>query len=93
MQEDRSAALYDTSEQPIVVQETTSGPRRWIAFGVCALCLVAFTTLLLVYALASLSEWLSLLIGAAIVVLFLSTLLSLSLTAGAIVMHEVEGWK
>ena len=74
MIEDRSAAFCDTTKQAAIAPKSVPvarwGMRRWVMFSQCALCLTVFTVLLLIYALAPLPEWLSLLIGVAIVLVF-----------------------
>ncbi len=86
--EDRSTAFYDTSEQPAIASVAGWNTRRWITFGLCVLCLAAFTALLLMYALLSLPEWLSLLVGLLIVLLFAGMLIALGVAT-----HAPSDWE
>lgn len=71
----------------------TGATRRWLAPVACLCCLATLTALILVYALASLPEWLSLLIGVAIVLVFMGLLVTLSLALGAVSAWEPEEWQ
>jgi hypothetical protein len=79
--------IEQVNRHPVVIQQsqpaTRWGMRWWVICGACVLYLGAFIALVMVYMLASLSEWVSLLLGLLIVLLFFGMIIALGVATHA----------
>ena len=93
MMKDRRAALLDTDKQPALALKNVpvaqrGGLRRFVVCGLFALCLAVLIGLILVYVLVSLPEWLSLLTGITIVLVFVAMIVGIG-----VMTHAPSDWE